>query len=263
MYERDGDGYVGTILTQGGWDPGAAHGGAALALIGQCLDEVPTLVPMTVSRFTADIHRPVPLGRRLHVRWDVIREGKKIQIVELRLLVGEVEHVRVTALRIRDEAIAEGVLASTTDARPADGLIRPEEAMDLREIAPHAPGFLQAVDMRRAQTVDGRSMGSWIRITAPVVAGSPTSPTARMAGMFDFANLVGLADHPTTATMINPDVNAHVLRSPTSEWIALTGDTRFNTAQGRGVSNATFSDADGVFAFATVSQILQTRPPIR
>ena len=30
MYVRDGDAYVGTILTQGGWDPAQANGGTVL-----------------------------------------------------------------------------------------------------------------------------------------------------------------------------------------------------------------------------------------
>ncbi len=34
--------------------------------------------------------------------------------------------------------------------------------------------------------------------------------------------------------MINPDVTAHFLRHPTSEWVAITGDTRFNPSLGRG-----------------------------
>src|SRR3546814_5862955 len=50
LYVRDGDGFVGTGLTQGSWDPGAANGGAVLALLGQCLDEVPSLVPMSLAR---------------------------------------------------------------------------------------------------------------------------------------------------------------------------------------------------------------------
>jgi hypothetical protein len=29
------------------------------------------------------------------------------------------------------------------------------------------PGLLGAVDMRRAKTVDGRSTGTWVRLTAP------------------------------------------------------------------------------------------------
>jgi hypothetical protein len=261
MYVRDGDEYVATTLTRGGWDRDIANGGTVLALIGHCLDEVATLVPMTLSRFTADIHRPVPVGKRLHVVSSVLREGKKIQIVELRLVTGDLELVRVSALRIRDDTVAEGLLTSTSDARPADALVAPELSMPIGAVTPQMPGFLEAVDMRRAATNGGNATGTWVRLTAPVVAGSPISPSSRLAAVFDFANLVGMTQHPGTVTMINPDVNAHVLRSPVGEWIAITGETRFNTTIGRGVSVATFSDSLGVFAFGTVSQILQMREP--
>src|SRR3546814_15989709 len=63
LYVRDGDGFVGTVLTQGSWDPGAANGGAVLALLGQCLDEVPSLVPMSLASLTADLVLPVPIGQ--------------------------------------------------------------------------------------------------------------------------------------------------------------------------------------------------------
>lgn len=156
-----------TILTQGGRDPGAANGGTVLALVGHCLDEVPTLVPMTLSRFTADIHRPVPIGRRLHVVSTVIREGKKVQIVQLQLVDGDVELVRVSALRIRDEAVAAIDPTSTSDARPADSMVPPEQSIDIRSMTPQMPGLLGAVDMRRAKAVDGRSTWTWVRLTAP------------------------------------------------------------------------------------------------
>jgi hypothetical protein len=259
MYVRDGDAYVGTILTQGGWDPKVANGGTMLALLGHCLDEVPTLVPMTLSRCTADLHRPVPMGRRLHVVPTVVREGKKLQVVQLQLLADDVEHVRVTALRLRDEVVGDGAVVSTTQARPGDALVPPGESRNLRELTPDVPGFLRAVDMRRARTVDGTASGAWLRLAAAVVAGSPISPSARLTATFDYANLIGMDDHPTAVSMINPDVTAHVLRPPTGEWIAITGDTRVNTALGRGVSSATFSDAEGVFAVGSTSQLLQPR----
>ena len=259
LYVRDGDAFVGTILTQGGWDPQAANGGTVLALLGHCLDEVPTLVPMTLSRFTADLHRPVPIGRRLHVATTVVREGKKLQVVELRLLVDEVEHLRATALRLRDEEVGSGELADTTTVDPGAALLPLETARNLRELAPHAPGFLRAVDMRRAATVDGSATGAWLRLEVPVVAGEPISPSARLAALVDYVNLIGMDGHPEGVTMINPDVTAHVLRPPQDEWIAITGETRFSPALGRGVSTGTFSDRAGVFATASTSQLVQRR----
>ena len=49
LYLPDGDGFVGTILTQGGWDPGAQNGAVVLALLGHCLEDVPTLSPMGLA----------------------------------------------------------------------------------------------------------------------------------------------------------------------------------------------------------------------
>ena len=259
LYVRDGDAYVGTILTQGGWDPNAANGGTVLALIGHCLDEVPTLVPMTLGRFTADIHRPVPIGQRLHVVPTVLREGKKIQSSSSRC-------ARATSSTCGSPRCA---CATTRSARVSSPTPRrlgratrwshPSSRCNLRELTTEMPGFLRAVDMRRARTVDGTAIGAWLKLDAAVVAGSPISPSSRLAAMVDYANLIGMGDHPTAVSMINPDVTAHILRPPTSEWIAITGDTRFNTTLGRGVSRAELSDTDGVFAVASTSQLVQTR----
>jgi acyl-coenzyme A thioesterase PaaI-like protein len=256
MYVRDGEAFVGTELIQGGWDPNAANGGAVLALLGQVLDTVPTLVPMGVSRFTADLVRPVPLGTRLDVHHEVVREGKKIQLVELRMTSGGLDLVRASALRLRKADLGDApVPADTTDERPAAGLSDPESMPRLLGRGDVPAGFLRAVDMRRTP---GKG-GTWVRLDTEVVAGEPNSPTARMAFSFDFANLIGLDMQTPSMVMINPDVTAQVLRSPVGEWVAVTGDTRFSGSTGRGVSAATLSDRDGPFAAATTSQLLQPR----
>jgi hypothetical protein len=77
---------------------------------------------------------------------------------------------------------------------------------------------------------------------------------------FDFANNIGVTMGAGSATTINPDVNAHVLRQPAGEWVAITGATRFNPALGRGVSTAALSDLDGPFAHVTLCQLVQPRP---
>jgi acyl-coenzyme A thioesterase PaaI-like protein len=261
VFVVDGDSFVATNLAQGGWDPTAANGGTVLALVGQCLDDVPSLVPMTVSRVTADIVRPVPLGRRLHVVPTVTRQGKKIQVVQMQVLVDGVEHVRASVLRLRDADLSDSTLPmSTTETRPADALEPPEQSSSYRDISPHAPGFLRAVDMRRARLRDGSGVGIWLRLEVPIVAGRAVSPSVRLAMALDFANLIGVDVRSATATMINPDVTGHVLRAPSGDWIGITGETRFTPALGRGVTSAVLSDADGVFAVVSMCQLVQPQP---
>jgi hypothetical protein len=259
LYIPDGDGYVGTILTQGGWHPDQANGGAVLALMGHCLEDVPSLVPMLVSRYTADLVRPVPLGKRVHVEHEIVREGKKIQVVRQHLLVDGVEHVRTTALRLRVEDMSgPDVPESTTDDDPG-ATLAPLEAGVSHRGNPQAPGFLGGIDLRRTPRLDGEGFGSWLRLDAAVVAGEPVRDTARLTVGFDFANLIGVDVKPDQLTLINPDVTAHVLRAPVDEWIAIVGETRFEPALGRGVSTGTLSDSAGLFAIVSISQLIQRR----
>ncbi len=129
LYVRDGDGFVGTTCTTGSWHANGQSGGAVLALLGHVLAEVPTLTPMSLSRLTVDIVRPVPVGERLHVEREVVREGKKIQLVELLVRAGDTVTTRATALRIRDRDVraVEGMPTSTSDANPSASLPPPEE----------------------------------------------------------------------------------------------------------------------------------------
>src|SRR5207248_9789824 len=102
LYIRDGDAFVGTACTQGAWAHGGQAGRAILAVLGHVLEGVPTLTPMSLTRLTVDIVRPVPVGERLHVATDVLREGKKVQLVDLVVSASETVTTRARALRIRD-----------------------------------------------------------------------------------------------------------------------------------------------------------------
>lgn len=260
LYIPDGDGFVGTHLIQGGWNPNEANGAMVLALLGHCLEDVPSLVPMTISRLTADLMRPVPLGKRMQVSSSIVREGKKIQVVELLLTIDDVVHVRASVLRLREADLsAVDVPPSTSDARPGDALTPLDQSRAMGEGAPVLPGFMHAVDMRRPSIIGGTGHGTWLRLVAPVVAGEPIRATSRLVVGFDFANLIGVEAHPDVVTMINPDVTGHVLRPPVGEWVGITGETRFNPAMGRGMSWAQLSDDDGVFAVVSISQLIQTR----
>jgi hypothetical protein len=262
MFVRDGDAFVGTVLTQGGWDPRHMNGAAVLALFGHYLDAVPTLVPMVLSRFTADLARPVPIGPRLHLVHDVVREGKKLQLVQLRVVVDDVVHAWATALRLRTADISDhpGLPVGTTGTPTADEILMPLDGLpSMRDRHSKVPGFLHAIDLRRARRRDGKGDGYWGRLAAAVVAGEPNTPTAGITFAFDCANVMGIDDPMANVTMINPDVTAQVLRPPADEWVAITGETLVHPDLGRSMTIATFSDREGLYATGSLSQLVQPR----
>ncbi|HLM18907.1 MAG TPA: acyl-CoA thioesterase domain-containing protein [Acidimicrobiia bacterium] len=260
MFVRDGDAFVGTRLTQGGWDRRHMNGAAVLALLGHCLDDVPTLVPMVVSRFTADLARPLPIGPRFHVLPEVVREGKKLQLVQLRVVVDDVEHAWATALRLRVADLSDlpGLPVSSAAMPTAEEILTPREQLtSMRSANPELPGFLHAIDLWRAPRLDGKGSGYWARLDTPVVAGEPQRSTAFITFAFDCANVMGIENPMANVTMINPDVTAHVLRPPTDEWVAVTGDTYVDHSMGRSMTVATYSDSQGMYAKGSLSQLVQ------
>lgn len=256
LYERHGDTYVGTEITAGGWSPGAQSGGAVLALLGHVLEDIPTLTSMSVSRVTADLVRPVPIAEPLRIEHEIVRQGKKIQVIDLGVMTGGVVHARARVLRIRnaDFGGVEDVPVSSTDIDPARALPSPDEI----EPPDHRlPAFLRtALDFRRLDPEADGVNGLWMRLVAPVVAGEPIRATSRATVPMDVVNLIGARFSDPGFTAINPDVSAHLVRPPVGEWVALTGETLFAPGVGHGISAATMSDGDGVFGVSSTSQVL-------
>ena len=262
LYVRDGDGFVGTDCTRGPWDPDAQSGGAVLALLGHVLEDVPTLTPMSLARLTVDIVRPVPVGQRLHVDAEVVREGKKIQLAELVIRVGDTVTTRARALRIRDRDVTalDGMPVSTTADNPAASLPPPEQLDGVDHVPWIAPFLKYGAELRRTWKAPINGVHAvWCRLRIPVVQDEPVRAASRAAFPLDLANLIGVDLDPTRATSINPDVTGHLARAPVGEWMALTGHTYFAHGPGHGISTAVMSDADGVFGVASTSQILDAR----
>ncbi len=232
-----------------------------LALLGHVLEDVPTLVPMSLTRLTVDIVRPVPVGRHLDVVTEVLREGKKIQLVDLTMSAGDTVTTRARALRIRDRDVTglPGLPPSTSAVNPA-ATLPPPEAIPAVDPYPGVAEFLrQGAEMRRSEApIDGVNV-VWCRLRVPVVDDEPVRATSRAALPLDIANMIGVHLDPARATSINPDVTGHLCRVPVGEWVALTGHTHYDHAVAHGVSMAVMSDVEGVFGTTSTSQLLDTR----
>jgi acyl dehydratase len=262
LFVRDGEGFVGTECTGSAWDPSTQSGGAVLALLGHVLEDVPTLVPMSLTRLTVDIVRPVPVGQRLDIGAEIVREGKKIQLVDLVVTAGDVVTTRARALRVRDRDVAglPGMATSTTDVNPTVS-IPPPEAVPAVEPPPGMCDFLRlGAEVRRTDEAVGGVHVAWCRFRVPVIDGEPIRATSRAALPLDVVNMLGVRDlDPRVASSINPDVSGHLSRAPVDEWVALTGNTHYDHGVGHGVSMAVLSDSAGAFGVTSTSQLLDPR----
>jgi len=265
LYRPDGDGYSATEITAGGWSAQAQSGGAVLALLGHVLDDVATLTPMSLTRLTADLVRPAPIGVPLRVHHSIVREGKKIQVVELTATSDGIEVARARALRVRNADLRgiDGIPVSTTDDDPAARLPPRDSLPNMIDSDGPAEFLRSGVEFRRTHPTRHEVNGLWCRLLVPVVAGEPVRATSRATLPMDLVNLIGVGSFGRGVTAINADVSAHVLRPPVGEWIGLVGDTRFGHQVGHGVSAATMSDDDGVFGLTSTSQVVDVASPDR
>ena len=260
---RDGDAYVATDATRGAWHDGQA-GGAVLALLGHVLEDVATLAAMSLTRLTVDIVRPVPVGVPLRVTTDVVREGKKIQLVDLAVVAGDLVTTRARALRVRDRDVSgiAGVPVSTTTANPSAALPPPEGLASVEHREGVAEFLISGAEMRRSEEPIDGVHAVWCRLRVPVVAGEPVRASSRAALPLDIVNMLGVTHlDPAVASSINPDVTGHLSRAPVGEWVAITGNTHYDHGVGHGVSIGVLSDAVGTFGVASTSQILDLVGP--
>ncbi len=104
FYVPDGDGFVATELTRGPWDPGAQHAGPPSGLLGREIEQLEDAAEFHVGRITFEILRSVPIGP-VRVEAEVVRPGRRVQLVEASLSGEDGVLIRARGWRIRTTPI--------------------------------------------------------------------------------------------------------------------------------------------------------------
>ena len=231
-----------TDLTRGPWDPGAEHGGAPAALLGRAIERVEPGADMRVARVTMELLRPVPLGE-LRVETEIVRPGRRVQLVAARLWAGDTLTVQALALRIRRAADVSPAVVS--DARAPAPLPGPEARPGVRFGADRSfPD--DGCELRFARG-DYRAPGAavaWIRLNVPVVAGETPTGLQRALAAADYGNGVSAVLDWDRQLFINPDLTVHLERDAVGEWICLDAETTIGD-DGTGQATSTLYDERG------------------
>ena len=251
FYERDGDVFVPSELTRGPWDPGAQHAGPPAALLGRAVEAD----GLQVGRITVEILRPVPLAP-LTVAHRVVRPGRSVELVEAVLAEAEGERrelARALAWRLQPQAGMEPGDPEPPPPGPDAGRTVPffETGQEV--------GYHTAMDFRFVEgafTEIGPAV-VWMRMRAPLVAGEPTSPLARLLVVADAGNGVSATLDYRRFVFINTELTVHLLREPDGEWVCLDAVTRVG-APGLGLAESVLSDERG--RIGRGAQTLLVRP---
>lgn len=252
-YRSLGDGrYQPTIHSQGAWNEHEQHMAPVSALLAHRLQQHEPRPELRMARISYDILGLIPFGE-FSVVTTTVRPGRTIELLQAELVADGRTAVRATAWRL--QRIDSTSIAAIEDERmpgPADleghtsfeqwpgGYIRSFEA----KLAPgHRPGR-------------GRA---WLRPLHPLVDTEPVSDLARLIGVADTTN--GIATRVETGpggwAFPNVDLQLHLYREPSGQWLGLENSVSFGT-DGVGLTSTVLHDESGPFGRA--EQILTLRP---
>lgn len=264
LFRRKGETYVPTAMTVGPWSPDALHGGPPTALLARAVEQVAASRGLQVSRLTVDLFRGVPMAP-LRVGVDIVREGRRIAVVQASLISGQVEVSRATGL-----------------------LLLPSEADDAAPIEPPPPGpgglpdLLQAMrgpggermfppmflDAVEARFVAGEGAGerpaAWFRLPVPLVEGEEPTPFQQLAAVSDFGNLLANFDPARSRGgrrgpgYINTDTTIYLLRYPVGGWVCLRAERR-RVQDGLGLVEVAQFDEQGWYGHSAHARLANAR----
>ena len=212
-----------------------------------------------MRRLTFDLWRPAGL-RASALKTDMLRDGRKAKTVQVRLMDGEVEIGRCTAL-----------LTAQGDESPADPFSKAAGGDAAPEAGTPPPAFAQKWS-RYFQNVSVRLIegalekpgpaAAWMRLDVPMVEGETNTPLLQAVQAADFSSGVGQIVDMREWTFINPEISLYFFRPPEGEWILIRSRTRVG-ANGAGLTTATFSDRQGPFAEVMQAMTFERREATR
>ena len=260
LFEYDGEQVVATDLARGPWDQRFLHGGPVTALLAGAVESAESGgIAFHVARLTVELERPVPAAVPMRIVTEVTRPGRKVQLVDTRLIVDETVVARARGMRIRsaDVSFPDSPL---TDSEPPPAPRSAGERGQPTDAATYKAYHNTATEMvfvNGSWGVHG-PVEVWVRLLFPVLPGQITSPLQRVGAAADFGNGVSSILPWETYTFINPDLTIHTHRPLVGEWVALRTKTHVSP-NGIGFAESELFDTQGRIGRSVQSLLLDRR----
>jgi hypothetical protein len=228
-------------------------------LVGASVEAVPSERPLTVSRLTLELERPVPLSP-LVVTSEITRPGRKVRVVDVTVQTEDgtrVARARALQQRVAPLDLSGQPVAAAVPSPPAgpDG-IEPAPTWSWGDVD---AAFHMTACEHRYVSGSFDQLGSvvvWIRVVADLVEGRPPTPLQRVIGSADFGNGVSAVLPFVEFRFINPDLTVHLDRPPTDEWVCLAATTHASES-GVGLAESELFDRSGRLGRSLQSLLLE------
>lgn len=250
-YYRDlgGNRFESTIHAQGAWNEHEQHMAPASGLLTHVIDREFSREGLRIARLSFEIYGIIE-GGEFEVRTQVLRPGRTIELVQADMICGERTAISARAwlLHTSDTGDLQGV---EDEPMPPVSASEPWTGM-----SPWPGGFIESVEFR---TIDGSRPGhrrSWLRSEHPLVDTDSVSPLAHLVRLIDTTNGLSARESPERLIFPNVDLQIHVHRLPSGDWIGIDGRQQFGP-DGVGLTSTVLNDENGPFARA--EQILTLR----
>jgi hypothetical protein len=210
---------------------------------------------MRVTRLSFDFAGAVAMTP-ITVTTSVLREGRRLQLVEAELSAGGAVAMRARVLRMRTEetGISTETLA-TPGPGPGDSIASDWSGSGPRE------GFATSANEIRFSSGTFDELGpaiAWFRLRRPVLDDEPPTPLQRVMAAADFGNGISRVLDFDTHLFVNPDLTVHLTRYPGGDWVQLSSVTGIEP-DGIGMATSTLCDEDGPIGVAAQSLFVAAR----
>lgn len=203
--------YVPQPPCAGPWDPASLNGRVVTALCAFGIEQSHPLQAYTPARLTVDMYR-LPGFTPLEVRTRLVRDGKRIKVIDAELTSEGVSYARATS-----QWLLRGDNPAGPVWRPEDWDVPPPEEFE-PEVSPRSGSMTLARVAGGFGTLGEKRV--WIRDLRPLVGGTPLTPFMWAAMPADMANPLSNAGEGGLA-FINSDVTLYLHRVPVDPWVGI------------------------------------------
>ena len=249
--------YIPSEHTRGPWDPDSMHGGAPACLIAREFERMEPGSQLPIARLGFEFLKPIRF-EPLALTTEVVRDGRRVQLLGAELRAGSELICRATALRIQE--VPEGLPSQGPPA--AASMPGPEEGTEqVFSLDNSTAASFATTGIEMSWLSDPWALGPgrvWMRPRLNFQPERPFTPLMRLAAAADFGNGISAELPFDEYLFINADLTIHLWRRPEGEWIGLDARTLL-LQNGIGTAESVLHDVNGPVAQAFQTLVVQPR----